>query len=582
MNFCLRLAIYLIPTFVCSFAYGGNYYSVPDVSELRSNLPALKEAERLNALSIIYEHCCEYGDSESKFAALYPYLKEARRQGNIAEESYAQVQRIYLFYNNHMGDSLARYYPRTMAFLNRNAAWAEYYYVALLKVQHELFANRPLQALRYAQSLYEEAKIQDNGYGKGASSYIIGKVKLHGRHHTEAIPYLKDAIILLLDESDPTMLFLAYNELGEALYDEKQYEDALLILKQWNKALSDHYDMMVESNTLLSVANYEFYCSCALARVYSRLKAFPEARAELQKAEEKYKDNYINSTYLHRAKSVYCEETGDYAAAVSWFEKAMPSDESASLQEKYDSNLQYARLLSLVGRVEEASTVYEEAITYGEKLMDQQAVVQVDELGLRMEIDKLNARQRSRAVIVMVVLVSLLAILSVYFFYSRRIKSKNSALSEQLKEVSRLRMWQLSHLLVSEVHAIKSTSAVQIPPAIGKNEEIVSLACRRMIEDKKFRDPSLNRKQLADILGTNENYLASAIREVNNGQTVGDFINGFRLDYACNLIIERPNMTLDAIAHESGLVTRSTLFRLFLKKFGMSPSRYRNERLKIQ
>ncbi len=591
MNSQLKFVLAFALTVVCAYAYGDNNLSRARIDELRASLSESGDSQRLHTLFLIYEHSYELGDSAAELSALYQYLNEAHRQGDIAEESYACVQRICYFYNNDMGDSLSYYYTPTMEFLRRNSKWAHYYYVAQLNIKYELFADRPGQAMRYAQSLYEEARIHNNNYGKGASSYILGKVKLEEGRIEEAVQYLREAVKLLDREEDPTMLFSAYDELSTALCEGKRYEDALAVLTHWEKALDKYHQE--QDGAFHSVKNTEFYCYCGFANAYSRLHRFPEARASLAKAEEKCKESGLYENTLYLSKSVYCEEMGDYGAAISWFEKVFSGNGGGSLKDDYDLTLRYARLLAAAGRADEAAALYEEALVHADRIRDVEFAAQVEEMGHRMEIDKLNSYTRTAEVISVIVLVSLFVVFGIYFFYSRRLKSKNGVLSEQLKEVNRLRSWQLSHIVSSKEQDAPQTNGKGNGYAANgngksgqngqnKNEEMVWLACRKMVEEKKFRDPSLNRKQLADMLGTNENYLASAIREVNDGQTVGDFINEFRLDYACHLITERPNMTLDAIAHDSGLVTRSTLFRLFLKKFGVSPSQYRSRHMKNQ
>lgn len=210
----------------------------------------------------------------------------------------------------------------------------------------------------------------------------------------------------------------------------------------------------------------------------------------------------------------------------------------------------------------------------------EEALRQQDDAGIAYAVNRLSPRMRIVQFVAAVIILALLAVFTIYFIYSCRLKKKNRTLSEQLREINRLRTWQLTHLLQGPGPDVDDNPVNGSGNTHKKNEELVWLACRKMVEDKLFRDPALNRKQLADILGTNENYLAAAIREVNEGQTVGDFINGFRLDYACGLITDCPSMTLEMVANESGLMTRSTLFRLFLKKFGMSPSQYRTEQIK--
>ncbi len=590
MNYQLRFILTLAAAGFCASVYGSKDLS-SEISELRAGLSEQDDAQRLQSLFLIYEYTYEQGDPEAELAALYPYLNEAARQGNVAEESYARIQRICFFYNNNMEDSLYRYYPSTMEFLRRNSKWAGYYFAALLNVKFSLFADRPAQALRDAQSLYEEARLQNNNYGIGASSYILGKIRFDADRYRDAIPYFRESVRLLEKEEDPTMLFSAYDELSEALCEEGLYDEALAVLQQWEKMLGKHNKDMAAGRTFHSVNNYEFYCDCGFANVYSRLRMFPEARAALLKAEEKCKGGDLYCNVLFQAKSVYCEEFGDHKAAVSWFEKSLSAENGVTRRGRYNSNIRYARLLVSAGRPADATAVYEEALAYAGQMLDREIAVKTEEMEHHMEIDRLNAQTRTRGIVALVVMASLLIVFCIYFFYSRRLRIKNRVLSDQLDEVSRLKTWRLSHMVSSLKDDPQKDGGAAAGEVVAngseknghnKNEEMVWLACRKMIDEKKFCDPSLNRKQLADMLGTNENYLASAIREVNGGQTVGDFINDFRLDYARRLITERSNMTLDAIAHDSGLVTRSTLFRLFLKKFGMSPSHYRSEQLKNQ
>ncbi|MDR1896648.1 MAG: helix-turn-helix domain-containing protein, partial [Prevotellaceae bacterium] len=95
-----------------------------------------------------------------------------------------------------------------------------------------------------------------------------------------------------------------------------------------------------------------------------------------------------------------------------------------------------------------------------------------------------------------------------------------------------------------------------------------------MQNEKPFTDPELNRKKLADRLNTNEAYLADAIREVT-GKTFSAYISELRLQYTLELLNEHHDMTFDAIAIDSGHGSYSSFFRLFTKKYGITPSEYR-------
>jgi transcriptional regulator GlxA family with amidase domain len=73
---------------------------------------------------------------------------------------------------------------------------------------------------------------------------------------------------------------------------------------------------------------------------------------------------------------------------------------------------------------------------------------------------------------------------------------------------------------------------------------------------------------------TNEAYLADAIHEAT-GETVSTYLSNLRLQYSLTLLNESPHLTFDAIAIDSGHGSYSSFFRLFTKKYGISPSEYR-------
>lgn len=557
--------------------YGGESGRRAEIDSLRALLPGKSGEERLNILFLIYEHSVGSDNLRDELDVLYPYLHEAQRQDNQTETGYALIQRLCTFYNYDQSDSLFHYYPETIEYFRRNRDWSKYYFAALLNVQEYVNTDHPLVAMNYAQQLYADATVGDNDYGRGAAAHMLGYVHHVQGNRAEAILYLNEAIRYLVNENDPTILFWAYSKLWETYYDEKRYGEALEILKKWETALHRNIRENEETEGFFSSQSELFYCMCGMSEVYSRMQMFPEAREYLAKAESLMVDRPIYTDFFNISKSTYFEETGDREAAALWFGKAIPANgEFHVVRDGFEKYERYAQLLVSAGRYREAAEMYEKALEYARRIKSVELETQLRDLQSAYELDRLNVRARNIQILAGIIIVSLMAIATTYLVYYFRLRNKNRALSEQLKEVSRLRSWQLTHLAEEK----KGKSYAEDDIGHKKNEELVWLACKRMVEEKHFRNPSLNRKQLADLLGTNENYLAAAIRDVNGGQTVGDFINGFRLDYACQLITDSPHMTLETVAHESGLVTRSTLFRLFLKKFGMSPSQYRIEQIK--
>ena len=82
-------------------------------------------------------------------------------------------------------------------------------------------------------------------------------------------------------------------------------------------------------------------------------------------------------------------------------------------------------------------------------------------------------------------------------------------------------------------------------------------------------------RQEALSLATNYNAVAAAIRECADGQTIGDFLDDWRIRHAAQLVATT-NDPVGLIVEQSGFSSRSHFNTLFREKFKMTPSEYRN------
>lgn len=556
-------------------------------------LPLLDGPGHLTSLSLIYEHPAQPGGLETELAALYSYLDEALRQNNKIEIEYAMIQRLCTFHNYGMEDSLLYYSPQTMAFLEKNRNWAGYYYVALLEAESFARSDQPLLAINSARRLYKKARSNDDDYGKGATACILGEVHYIRGDYDAAQQYMEEAVGYLRGEADPTMLFITYDRMRAVYFDKEMYQAALDVLRKLETAVEQHFAKPESDIRNLSGLNTRFYLWCGMGSVFARMHRFPEARKYISMADD-IADKSFYKNHIYLAKSIYSEESGDYDSAIGWYRRTIPDDWNyAGAREGYEAASTFAALLRSAGRYREAADVYGKALRFADKIQSAEMDSQILEFQNLYRLDKMERYAHNLKIAASFIIFTLLSVFTVYIFYARRLRNKNRALSEQLRKVNLLRSLHQAIMTQYEQDAVGNAAdngmnGNLIPDGINaiqngngrKNENIVWLACRKMDEEKLFGNPALNRKQLADLLGTNENYLASAIRDVNQGQTVSDFINKFRLDHACRLITEFPQMKLETIARESGFTTRTTLFRLFHKKFGMSPGQYRDEHIK--
>lgn len=94
-----------------------------------------------------------------------------------------------------------------------------------------------------------------------------------------------------------------------------------------------------------------------------------------------------------------------------------------------------------------------------------------------------------------------------------------------------------------------------------------------IIDEKAYLNPKLKLSDVAAAIGSNRTYVSHWFNKDCN-TTFFDYINALRIEHACRLLTTT-NDSLEAIAHESGFNSTSTLYRLFAKLKGATPSEYR-------
>ena len=98
---------------------------------------------------------------------------------------------------------------------------------------------------------------------------------------------------------------------------------------------------------------------------------------------------------------------------------------------------------------------------------------------------------------------------------------------------------------------------------------------RKLVNDEKlYLYPNLKVSDLATQLNSNRNYIYHAIN-VEMGTSFSDYINGLRIDYASQLLEERPDLSINDVMTKSGFTSSSAFYRNFKKFKGITPTEKR-------
>lgn len=94
-------------------------------------------------------------------------------------------------------------------------------------------------------------------------------------------------------------------------------------------------------------------------------------------------------------------------------------------------------------------------------------------------------------------------------------------------------------------------------------------------KDLIFLNPNLKVSDIATEIGTNRTYV-SAFFNKEAECTFYDYVNRYRIEYACNLLTNSEENIVQ-IAEKSGFNSSQSFIRVFSKIKGTSPTKYRKE-----
>ena len=95
-----------------------------------------------------------------------------------------------------------------------------------------------------------------------------------------------------------------------------------------------------------------------------------------------------------------------------------------------------------------------------------------------------------------------------------------------------------------------------------------------VVEDKQmYLNSSLKLSDIASELGVHQNEVSACINS-NKGSSFSQFVNGYRIDYAKQLILRQPELKMSVVAEQSGFASESVFFRTFKSFVGATPKEW--------
>ena len=105
------------------------------------------------------------------------------------------------------------------------------------------------------------------------------------------------------------------------------------------------------------------------------------------------------------------------------------------------------------------------------------------------------------------------------------------------------------------------------------NDELMGRISQVMEEQRPYLNSRLRLSDLAALLDVSQNDISACIN-TQKGCSFSTFINGYRIDYAKQLLISQPDMKISHVATESGFTSEQTFHTNFKQITGMTPRQW--------
>ena len=271
-----------------------------------------------------------------------------------------------------------------------------------------------------------------------------------------------------------------------------------------------------------------------ISSTWCKLGQFDKMLAVYDEATERLGSDTLNIDYVTvlYGRAMAAAATGNYNAASNYWQR-------------------YSKLINMLNMKQQASQAYHYAARY-----------HLQEERQKTEQEQAKAHNNMLMAIIGFILFVMAAIFIVWLLVQRKsIKRKNNGLIDQNTE------------------SVKSDKKPQTPepkPDVNKmdDKQLFAYLSDIIRREQLFLDQSFGRQVLVDRFKISERRVGAAFSCCNG---LPDFVRDLRLEYACKLFAEQPDMSVNDVAVASGFSNNTVFGRDFKRKYGVTPTQYRSQ-----
>jgi len=389
---------------------------------IRKKLPELKGEARLLAYQKLFQLSSD-SDVTYQLQCAREVLEEANRQHKPKMIAKTIVERMVIFYNEDLSDSIYAYAPQDLETLRSLKQWDKLYEAWTYLVNTYIFSEKLNLALREVQTMFDDAKQHNNTYGMGIAYYTMGNVYANMHNLDEAAQSYRKSLDLLKDvKPTPSAIADIYSYYGDLLNDMKEYEQLEQLTVEWKEFLEQLIAKEELGKNLSDILWSYYYVACAQAAL--GLQQFDRADEALQQVHDLIpsESDYVGMSWLFYRAQLYLLQ-GNYQKAFELNSRRLALLEGDDDKAAFTNvAMQRAEILKRLGRYQEAASFYQNIIQVKDSVSGAETRNQLNEMNTLFQVDELKMEQQ-RAQMRNTIIIASLIVLALVIFTIFRIRA---------------------------------------------------------------------------------------------------------------------------------------------------------------
>ena len=439
-------------------------------AELRKMLPSLKGDKLIDAYGDLYSFSLEGDDVDYQIKCVNDWIAEAQRQDNHEKECNARVEKMTLFYNNDLNDSIYEQVHPTLEILASYKDWKNYYETWTVLIDAYNFSGKTIMGMDEAKSMFADAEQRKYEYGMGMGYYSMGNVYAMMHNYEEAADaYQKSVDRLMAMDPQPLQLADIFSYYAEVLEILKRYDKMSEVTDLWKAFLTVHF---VGKNPTSEAESCWAYFYLARAQAALGLGKLDEASKMLDEVRNR---NTNESGNLYRlwlyCRGNLCLQQGFYDEALALNDQSMKYlDDAEDTSMFIRVKKQRAEIFEKMGNYREAAGLYQEIYTINDSINSHDTKSKLAEMNTKFDLGELRVKEEQARTRYAIAIASIVVLSLVIFLFFR------------MRSAKRLKV---AHLKLEDAHGKLEETHQQLLTAYDQLEE-TTIAKERIESDLRI------------------------------------------------------------------------------------------------